>query len=214
MGATGGLPASAKRLEIVSDKQDFDPNVHRKRLHHYDIPGHAHELTFSCYQRRPLLSEGSYCKILAEAIDRACAGHNYQLVAFVFMPEHVHLIVWPLEDASKIEELLFAIKRPSSFRIKQEMKITCPSLIDELTIRERPARSAFRLWQEGGGYDRNIHNATALRSSIEYLHCNPIRRALCSDPAEWQWSSYRYYSNPEAILKDARPSVHGIPIGC
>ncbi len=28
---------------------------HRKRVRHFDEPGHVHELTFSCYERRPLL---------------------------------------------------------------------------------------------------------------------------------------------------------------
>ncbi len=29
----------------------------RKRVHSYNEPGHAHELTFSCFQRLPLLSK-------------------------------------------------------------------------------------------------------------------------------------------------------------
>ena len=30
---------------------------HRKRCKNYNIPGDAHELTFSCFQRLPLLSK-------------------------------------------------------------------------------------------------------------------------------------------------------------
>ena len=29
---------------------------HRKRVRSYNVPGHAHELTFSCFRRLPLLS--------------------------------------------------------------------------------------------------------------------------------------------------------------
>jgi hypothetical protein len=35
------------------------------------------------------------------------------------MPEHVHLLVQPRSAEGRISDLLFAIKRPVSFRIKQ-----------------------------------------------------------------------------------------------
>jgi len=31
-------------------------NGHRKRVKHFDEPGHCHELTFSCYRRMSLLT--------------------------------------------------------------------------------------------------------------------------------------------------------------
>ena len=43
---------------------------HRKTCRHYNIPGHAHELTFSCYRGQPFLSEPIFCKFLAEAIGK------------------------------------------------------------------------------------------------------------------------------------------------
>jgi putative transposase len=45
--------------------------------------------------------------------------HGYHLAAFVFMPEHVHLLVVPGPSAAGIDRLLKAIKRPYSFRIKR-----------------------------------------------------------------------------------------------
>src|SRR4030088_420583 len=70
-------------------------NGHRKKVKHYHEPGDLHELTFSCYERRPLLTNDRWRKMLSESIDRGCAGHDFKLVAFVFMPEHVHLLVYP-----------------------------------------------------------------------------------------------------------------------
>jgi hypothetical protein len=92
---------------------------HRKRVKHYHDPRHVHELTFSCYRRRPLLSNHEWRCLLSEAIDRAIERDDYHLIAFVFMPEHVHLLVYPGIEASTIDLLLKAIKRPVSFRIKR-----------------------------------------------------------------------------------------------
>ena len=34
--------------------------THRKRVRHYNEPGHCHELTFSCYRRMPLLTNDDW----------------------------------------------------------------------------------------------------------------------------------------------------------
>ena len=95
-------------------------NRYRKKVKHFDEPGHCHELTFSCYRRIPLLTEDPWRELLCQALDRAVERHRYQLFAFVLMPEHVHLLVQPLFDGSAVSSLLNAIKRPFSYRIKQK----------------------------------------------------------------------------------------------
>lgn len=59
--------------------------------------------------------------LLAESVDRAMQGHGFRLVAFVFMPEHVHLMVIPTRSEVRIDLFLKAIKRPFSTRIKQRL---------------------------------------------------------------------------------------------
>jgi hypothetical protein len=59
--------------------------VHRKRIRHYHDLGHIRELTFSCYQRQPLLTNDVWRGMLAESMDRAMESHHYRLTAFVFM---------------------------------------------------------------------------------------------------------------------------------
>jgi putative transposase len=75
---------------------------HRKRVRHYDEPGHVHELSFSCYRRMPLLTNDEWRAELCTAIDRAIARHRYRLLAFVLMPEHVHPIGPPGRDSATI----------------------------------------------------------------------------------------------------------------
>ncbi len=61
--------------------------THRKRVRHYNEPGHCHELTFSCYRRMPLLTDDDWREKLSRSIDRAMDRHAFALVAFVYMPE-------------------------------------------------------------------------------------------------------------------------------
>jgi putative transposase len=47
----------------------------------------------------------------------------------------------------------------------------------------------FRFWQPGGGYDRNITDKDTLVRMIDYIHENPVRKGLVTDPLDWKWSS-------------------------
>ena len=114
------------------------PRVHRKRVKHYHEPGDCHELTFSCYDRLPLLDSEPRCALLSQFVQRALERWRFQLVAFVFMPEHVHLIVFPADPAiARVGDLLKAIKQPFSRHIK-ELNGSDDEL-SRLTVREAPA---------------------------------------------------------------------------
>lgn len=162
---------------------------HRKLVKHYHEPGDVHELTFSCYQRRQLLTNDVWSTNLAESIDRANRRHKFGLLAYVFMPEHVHLLLVPLTPVVNLPRLLSDIKRSTSLKIKRHL-IACQSpLLDQLTIQQRPGVLTFRFWQEGPGYDRNLNNPSTIEASIDYIHENPFRRGLCLRAVDWKWSS-------------------------
>ena len=92
---------------------------HRKQIRHYEQARHLHELTFSCYQRRPLLTNDVWRGILAASLTNACLEEHFRLIAFVFMPEHVHLhlLVLPENLHSKVSRLLARTKQPASKQI-------------------------------------------------------------------------------------------------
>lgn len=77
--------------------ESFMPNrqPHRKRIKHYDELGDFHELTFSCYRRWKLLANDTWRGFLARTIDDAVVAEKCRLAAFVFMPEHVHVLIYP-----------------------------------------------------------------------------------------------------------------------
>jgi REP-associated tyrosine transposase len=186
---------------------------HRKRVRHYNNPGDCHELTFSCYQRLPLLTNDKWRQMLSESIDRATERYRYRyrLAAFIFMPEHVHLLVYPDAGAANIDRLLQAIKRPYSFRIKQLLIERQSPLLKKLTIRQRPGVMTFRYWQEGPGYDRNLYEPKSVIAAIDYIHLNPVRRGLCAQPIDWRWSSALRFYDPSRPLDPMLPTIHPLP---
>lgn len=163
---------------------------HRKTCKRYDVPGHAHYLTFSCFQRRPFLSGQLAPLWLADAIREARIKAPFHLWAYVFMPEHVHLLVQPIAG-SEVSRILWLVKRPVSATAVAHVRRTEPAFLLRMEDRQPNVKRAYRFWQRGGGYDRNIMGDDELLEKITYIHNNPVRRGLVSHPSEWRWSSFR-----------------------
>ncbi len=193
-----GLPSSAM-------------SGHRKTVKRFHEPGDCHELTFSCHRRIPLLTNDEWRHLLAESLDRAVLGQSCRLIAYVFMPEHVHALVQPTSHDVRIDLLLKAMKAPFSARIKRRLEAVGSPLLERLTVRERPGIHRFRFWQEGGGYDRNLRSVKSVEA-VAYIHENPVRRQLCEKSADWRWSSARHYQEDGqgAACLEGPPTIHGL----
>jgi len=149
---------------------DMQSEPHRKRIKHFHEPGDFHELTFSCYRRMKLLANDRWRGYLARNIDSALIEFNFQLTAFVFMPEHVHLLVLPLNSATAVEDIsrfLGHLKVKTSQQVKTDLTDSGSRLLDQLTIRDRPDSTSFRFWQEGPGYDRNLQHESTVLAAID-----------------------------------------------
>ena len=73
-----------------------------KTCRRYNVPGDADALTFTCFRRHPLLSRNRACHWFVESLDATRKKHDFDLWAYVLMPEHVHPLIYPREhDAGR-----------------------------------------------------------------------------------------------------------------
>jgi putative transposase len=77
-------------------------------------------ITTDTWERRRLFRKPDPARIVTEQIIDCRERGLYELHAFVLMPEHLHLLITPSEDAS-IEKAVMMIKGGSSYRIKKEL---------------------------------------------------------------------------------------------
>ncbi len=162
----------------------------------------------------PLLTNDTWREKLARCVEAAGKETTIELVGFVFMPEHVHLLVYPKTPNPSISLYLARIKQPFSKQIKDILVGQRSRLLLKLTVRERPGKECFRFWQEGPGFDRNLYSPEAISSSLEYIHNNPVSRGLCRRAVDWKWSSAGYYLDvPSRQQHPNLPMIHGLPEG-
>ena len=82
----------------------------RKTCRRYNDPGHADFLTFSCFRRQPFLLSDRVRHWFIDAIELARQRHQLHLWAYVIMPEHVHLLIYPRADVYSISRILSTLK--------------------------------------------------------------------------------------------------------
>ena len=181
---------------------------HRKQCKRWDIPWDAHFLTFSCFQRRPFFLGKQSPQWFLEALDVTRRRRPFRLWGYVVMPEHVHLLILPLEGV-KISEILRQIKQPVSRRVIKWVQRNSPAFLERMAERRPGGKVTLRFWQPGGGYDRNMRSTRDVHEKLEYLHWNPVARDLVERPGDWPWSSWRAWAEgvdePIAIDRESFP---------
>jgi len=125
-------------------------------------------------------------------VDRLIFVHQVmpvQMLAWVIMPEHVHLLVRPTGHRVEIQDYLKKLKTRFARQMLDRWRDHDASILGRL--QDQSGRSHF--WQAGGGYDRNIVSEDEFIEKLNYIHANPIKRKLVTSPEQWRWSSARHY---------------------
>ena len=168
---------------------------YRRKLRRVNEPGQARFLTFSCYRRLPLLNNNSIRALFVERLKIVTEEHHVCLLAWVIMPEHTHLLLFP-EDDTDIGRFTHALKRPFAEAVLRRWKQLNAPVLQQIKHGD-----GYRYWQTGGGYDRNLITTQAVLEKATYIHENPVRRNLAAVSTDYVWSSARWHANlPDAKL--------------
>ena len=145
----------------------------RPRVH---FPGALYHVISRGNQRQRIYKDDEDCRRFQALLGEVVKRHSITLYAYVLMPNHFHLLLevgrTPLSKA--MQSLLYRYTRHFN----------------------QHYRKIGHLFQ--GRYrailcDRDNY----LMELIRYLHLNPVRAGLISDPSRYQWSSHREYLRGE-----------------
>jgi REP element-mobilizing transposase RayT len=143
---------------------------YRRTLPHLQRDSKAHFITFVTY-RRAILPEWARDIVLASCLhDR---DSHYDLHVAVVMPDHVHLILAPLNDIKRLQvrtlpEIMDAIKGASAH------------MINKRAGRRGP------VWQDES-FDHVLRSSESLDQKVDYILANPVRSGLVERAEEYSW---------------------------
>ena len=132
-----------------------------------------------------------------EELEAARKNLSFDLWAYVLMPEHVHLLIYP-RGAAKPAQIVGKIKEAVARKAIAYLACNAPQRLPRLTVREGE-RVRHRFWQPGGGYDRNAVEIATVHQMIQYIHANPVRRGLVANAEDWEWSGARWYAGIQPV---------------
>ena len=117
-------------------------------------------------------------------------------MAYVLMPDHIHLIVNPKDG--RIRELAGMLKSLAARRIIDEAKG-----LSFLRTKPDADGSIHQIWQESFKA-LPLWSDWLIWQKINYVHNNPLRRGLVTSAADYRWSSFRsfYFDESEPIKVD------------
>ena len=174
-----------------------DRRSYQRRLPHYQSDHKSYYVTF-CTQDRWVLPHQARDIVLEHLV----AAHRKTtfLQTTIVMPDHVHMVMSPLERpdgvAYGIAEILRLIKGPSARRINQRLN------------------RRGRVWQHES-WDHELRNSESLRAKCDYVANNPVRAGLVEKPEDYPWLWRQWIDDvPEVESKpgtDVAPALAGDP---
>ncbi len=96
-------------------------------------------------------------------------GERYQLIAWVIMPNHAHILLTPMRGV-KVCDIMHSIK---SYTAHEANKIL---------------NRKGRFWSKEY-FDRYIRDYRHFASTITYIENNPVKARLCESPEKWPYGS-------------------------
>jgi putative transposase len=130
--------------------------------------------------REPLL-DGNY-GIFHESLTKLQTDLDFEVVAWVLLPEHVHMVIDPKDVG--LSRLMKRLKLSFSYQYRQKIGL----------YRGHVWQSRF--------WDHIIRDQEDMNRHIDYIHYNPVKHGHVADPLDWEHSSLRDYFERRFYSRD------------
>jgi REP element-mobilizing transposase RayT len=134
---------------------------------------------------------------------RHFAGERYDLIAWVVMPNHVHVLIRVYEGIS-LAKIVQSWKSYTGKRIRQMMDDP-----GRAGARRSPGVQTRAVWMREY-WDRYIRDERHFAAAVGYIHENPVKARLVKLPQDWRWSSaHEFAEEAEQALGDPSQAAPG-----
>ncbi|MBY0494744.1 MAG: transposase [Cyanobacteria bacterium] len=159
---------------------------HRLPKEHY-IGRRKHFLTACTYMRRERFRDAATCVMTIDQLLRACRKHGFVIIAYVLMPDHIHVLIEGLRDDSDFVKWL--------------------NLFRQLTGYWEKHRTNHQLWEEGY-WDYTLRDDDPVPGIASYIVWNPVEARLVARPELYPYAGSQTATIAElAAVMPYRPPV-------
>lgn len=169
-----------------------------------------HYITAVTHNRVPVFQSETACRIFIDQLREIKETHPFELIGYVLMPDHFHMLVRLPDD--DVEKFLLRLRGLTARKIIAWLK--SGGYKGSLLKLKLPAvgrrKTSYAVWQPKP-LVVDIYTVRFLKQKLDYIHMNPVRAGLCKTPGEWRWSSYNAYLGAKDVPIDVDWSAGGSP---
>lgn len=151
----------------------------------------------------PVFARPDVAAALLRQFSETSQIYRAAIVAYVLMPSHFHLLVG-MENGGQLRAYMQAFKSLSARRIK---KMDIGEFHPRLWMEGR-----YALWRRGFD-DLLIYSEKQFKAKLEYIHNNPVKADLVTNPAEYSYSSARDWVGCGSGMIPVTKDIKWIPTG-
>ena len=139
---------------------------------------HRYFLTFCTRDRQPLFRDPEAVAQVRDHFLRAAREAGFEVVAYCFMPDHLHLLVEGVCDDADLRRFIKHAKQYSAFYFTR--------------------RTGRHLWQRYG-YERVLRQEESTPAVVKYIVNNPVRARLVTSPMDYPFWGSSVYSREQLM---------------
>ncbi len=143
------------------------------------IPGfsylgpYRYSLCFITNSRATLFTTHGIVQAALREIQRTCDEDEFALLAYCFMPDHVHLVTEGLSDRSDLQHWVKVTKQRVAFVYRTQFAIPLA-------------------WQQGY-WERVLRSDENTNTIVRYVLDNPVRAGLVAKAEDYPFSGAKYW---------------------
>ncbi len=145
-----------------------------ERLRGFSYIGfHQYSLVFCTLNRSPIFTTHAIVDLARAQILRAAAKEAFDIIAYCFMPDHVHVVAGGASERSVLNAFVKLARQYSGYHHKRHV--------------------GTDLWQPYP-YEHVLRGEESLARTVRYILENPVRAGLVKDPRDYPFLGSGVYT--------------------
>ncbi|MGV8056477.1 MAG: transposase [Smithellaceae bacterium] len=168
-------------------------------------PGITYFVTFTVVEWLNVFTKPEYLQILWESLQYCRKEKGLKLYGFVFMTNHLHLIISADPENIKLWQIIRDFKKYTAQKIIQVMqkKENRLWILDVMRTagKRNNANTQYQFWIQDDCAEE-ISTEKFFLQKLNYLHGNPVRAEIVANSCGYAWSSARLYEKDDFSFID------------
>ena len=170
----------------------------RSRYKIYE-PTHPHFVTCTILHWLPIFTRKESVEIVLNCLKFLQKQDALKLHAYVILENHLHMVV----QSNDLKKSMASFKKFTAVELLKLLhKENATTLLDQLAFYKKAHRKekTYQVWEEGY-QPKLMQNDLMLKSKIEYIHQNPVKKGYVDKPEHWRYSSARDYNGMSGLIE-------------